>query len=59
MNLLEIKNIRKSYGDLEVLKNISLSVGEGDVVRRDGARPGGAGEPGPVDRRGATGLDRG
>ena len=32
MNLLEIKNIKKSFGDLEVLKDISISVAEGEVV---------------------------
>ena len=32
MNLLEVKNVKKSFGDLQVLKNISLSVAEGDVV---------------------------
>ena len=29
---LEMKNVRKSFGDLEVLKDISLSVREGEVV---------------------------
>lgn len=32
MNLLELNNIRKSFGDLEVLKDISLTVKEGEVV---------------------------
>ena len=32
MKLLEINNIKKSYGDNEVLKNISVSVNEGEVV---------------------------
>jgi polar amino acid transport system ATP-binding protein len=32
MKLLEIQNIKKSFGDLEVLKDISLSVEEGEVV---------------------------
>lgn len=32
MNLLEIKNLKKSFGELEVLKNISLDVAEGEVV---------------------------
>ena len=31
-NLLEVKNIRKSFDDLEVLKDISMTVGEGEVV---------------------------
>jgi len=32
MNLLEIHNMKKTFGDLEVLKDISLSVREGEVV---------------------------
>lgn len=32
MNFLEINNIKKSFGDLEVLKDISLNVKEGEVV---------------------------
>lgn len=32
MNLLEMKNIRKSFGDLEVLKDISLSVEQGEIL---------------------------
>jgi polar amino acid transport system ATP-binding protein len=32
MNLLEIKNISKAFGDNEVLKDISLSVAQGQVV---------------------------
>lgn len=32
MKLLEINNIKKSFGDLEVLKDISLCVEEGEVV---------------------------
>ena len=32
MNLLELNNIRKSFGDLKVLKDISLTVKEGEVV---------------------------
>ena len=32
MSLLEIKNIKKSFGDLDVLHNSSLSVNEGEVV---------------------------
>lgn len=30
--MLEIKNIRKSFGDLPVLKGVDLSVNQGDVV---------------------------
>lgn len=32
MKLLEIENLGKSFGDLEVLKNISMSVEKGEVV---------------------------
>lgn len=32
MNLLEMKNVKKSFGDLDVIKDISLSVGEGEIV---------------------------
>lgn len=32
MNLLEVKNLKKSFGELEVLKNISLNVEEGQVI---------------------------
>ena len=32
MSLLEMKNIKKSFGDLEVLKDISLTVDEGEVL---------------------------
>lgn len=32
MKLLEIENLKKSYGELEVLKDISLSVEDGEVV---------------------------
>lgn len=32
MNLLEIKNLKKSFGDLQVLKDISMTVAEGEVV---------------------------
>lgn len=32
MELLEIRNLKKSFGDLEVIKNISLNVEEGKVV---------------------------
>lgn len=32
MNLLEVKNIKKSFGELEVLKDISLSVAESEVI---------------------------
>lgn len=32
MNLLQIRNMRKSFGDLQVIRDISLSVAEGEVV---------------------------
>ena len=32
MNLLEVKNLKKSFDDLQVLKDISMTVGEGEVV---------------------------
>lgn len=32
MNLLEIKNIKKSFGSLEVLKDISIEINKGEVV---------------------------
>lgn len=32
MKILEINNVRKSFDDLSVLKNISLSVNEGEVI---------------------------
>ncbi len=32
MKVLEIRNMKKSFGDLEVLKGISLSVNEGEVL---------------------------
>ena len=32
MSLLEMKNIKKSFGDTEVLKDISLTVDTGEVL---------------------------
>ena len=32
MDLLEVKNIRKSFGELEVLKDISMTVAENEVI---------------------------
>lgn len=30
--IIEIKNLQKSFGNLEVLKNISLNIYKGEVV---------------------------
>ena len=32
MNLLEMQHVKKGFGENEVLKDISLSVAEGEVV---------------------------
>ena len=32
MSILEVSNIRKSFGKLEVLKGIDLHIGKGEVV---------------------------
>ena len=32
MAILEVKNIRKSFGSIEVLKDISFSMEEGQVI---------------------------
>ena len=32
MNLLEMKNVKKSFGDLQVLRDISLTVADGEIV---------------------------
>ena len=32
MSMLEIRNVRKSFGDNPVLKDISLEVNKGDVI---------------------------
>lgn len=32
MNLLEMQHVKKDFGENEVLKDISLSVAEGEVV---------------------------
>ncbi len=32
MNLLEMKNVKKSFGSLQVLKDISLTVADGEIV---------------------------
>lgn len=42
MGLLEVKNIKKSFGDLQVLKDISLNVEESEVVSI--LRPSGSGK---------------
>lgn len=53
MSLLEMKNIRKSFGDLEVLKDISLTVEKGEVLGIIG--PSGSGKSTLL--RCATGLE--
>lgn len=40
--MIEVKDIRKSFGNLEVLKGVSLSIGQGEVVSIVG--PSGAGK---------------
>ena len=42
MKYLEIRNLKKSFGSLEVIKDISLDVNEGQVVCY---RPSGSGNP--------------
>lgn len=41
MNVLEMKGIHKSFGDLKVLKGIDLSVAKGEVVAVIGPSGGG------------------
>ncbi len=41
MNILEIRNIRKSFGDLEVLRDVSLNVAQGEVAAVIGPSGGG------------------
>ncbi len=41
MNMLEIKNLRKSFGDTEVLKGINLNVKKGEVLVIIGSSGGG------------------
>ena len=36
--MLQIRNLRKSFGDLQVLKSIDLDVNKGDVVAILGQR---------------------
>ena len=53
MKLFEMKHIKKSFGSLEVLKDISLSVEEGEVLSIIG--PSGSGKSTLL--RCATGLE--
>lgn len=54
MSLLEIKHIKKSFGDVEVLKDISLTVEQGEVLGIIG--PSGSGKSTLL--RCATGLEK-
>ena len=54
MSLLEIKHVKKSFGDVEVLKDISLTVEKGEVLGIIG--PSGSGKS--TLHRCATGLEK-
>ncbi|MBR6812276.1 MAG: ABC transporter ATP-binding protein, partial [Oscillospiraceae bacterium] len=41
MKKLEIKNVSKSFGEKEVLKNISIELGHGEIVSLLGVSGGG------------------
>ena len=49
MNLLEMQHVKKGFGENEVLKDISLSVAEGEVVSIIG--PSGSGKSTCCDAR--------
>lgn len=53
MSLLEIKNVKKNFGGVEVLKDISLKVDKGEVLGIIG--PSGSGKPTLL--RCSTGLE--
>ena len=48
MNYLEMKNVKKNFGDLEVIKDISLTVRQGEVVAVIG--PSGSGKSTQIGR---------
>ena len=54
--MLEIKNMKKSFGDMEVLRGVDIKVEKGDVVTVIG--PSGSGERGGDDiRRGPLSVE--
>ena len=47
--MLELKNIKKSYDGVEVLKNINLSISDGEIISILG--PSGCGKTTLLDRK--------
>ena len=41
MKALEVKNLSKKFGDLEVLKNVNFTLGKGEVLSIIGSSGGG------------------
>ncbi|EAH9105287.1 ATP-binding cassette domain-containing protein, partial [Campylobacter jejuni] len=39
--MIEVKNLQKKYGELEVLKNINTTISKGDVIAIIGPSGGG------------------